>query len=105
MIDPAQAVTIGTVLGAAAVYILRERSKSKNEKSNNGHLKIIVEKMATKEQLQKTNGKLTKIDKAVGLINGNVKNIKENCKATTERFGKEIGNNRKEILDIAKRRK
>ena len=102
MIDPAQAVTIGTVLGAATVYILRERSKSKNEKSNNGHLKIIVEKMATKEQLQKTNGKLTKIDKAVGLINGNVKNIKENCKATTERFEKDINENQADIKNILK---
>ena len=105
MIDPAQAVTMGTVLGAATVYILRERSKSKSEKSNNGHLKVIVEQMATKEQLNKTNGKIGKINATMGIISTNVTNMQTNCKATTERFGKEIGNNRKEILDMAKQKK
>lgn len=105
MTDPASLATLGTILGVAVVYVLRERSKWKNEKSNNGHLEIIKEKMATKEQLNATNGKIGKIDTKVGIINTNIENMQNNCKMTTERFGKEIGNNRKEILDMAKKKK
>jgi len=98
MIDPANIATMGTVLGAAIAYILRERSKNRNEKLNNGHLEIIKKQMATKEQL-------SKIDKITEIIKTNVENMQTNCKTTTERFGKEISNNRKEILDMAKERK
>jgi len=105
MIDPATLGMFGTMLGVTITYILRERSKSKNEKSSNGHLEIIKKQMATKEQLDETNGKIGKIDKTVGIISTNVENMQTNCKTTTERFGKEISNNRKEILDIAKKRK
>ncbi len=105
MTDPASLATFGTILGVAVVYILRERGKWKSEKSNNGHLETIKKQMATKEQLDETNGKIGEINTTVGIISTNVDNMQTNCKATTERFGKEIGNNRKEILDMAKKRK
>ena len=105
MIDPATLGMFGTMLGATVVYILRERSKGKNEKSNNGDIKVIKEQMATKKQLDETNGKIGSIDKTIGIISTNVENMQTNCSTTTERFGKEINNNRKEILDMAKKRK
>ena len=105
MIDPATLGMFGTMLGATVVYILREHSKGKNEKSNNGHLETITKQMATKEQLDETNEKIGKIDKTVGIMNTNVENMQANCKTTTGRFGKEINNNRNKIFDMAKKRK
>jgi len=107
MLEPAQIATLGSILGFAIVYVLRERNKWKSEKSNDGHLAGIKDKMATKEQVDEmnkvvveTNGKVGCMDKKLAVVNTNVQNMQKNCEATTERFEKSINGNRGDIKNI-----
>jgi len=98
-IDPATLGVLGmfgTTLGATVTYILRERSKHKTEKSNNGDIKAI--KKTTAENLRYLN----KVDKNLGIVSTNVENMQKNCAATTERFEKDIDENREDIKGLLK---
>ena len=93
-IDPATLGVLGmfgTTLGATVTYILRERSKH-----NNGDIKAI--KKTTAENLRYLN----KVDKNLGIVSTNVENMQKNCAATTERFEKDIDENREDIKGLLK---
>lgn len=98
-IDPATLGVLGmfgTTLGATVTYILRERSKHKNEKSNNGDIKEI--KKTTAENLKFLN----KVDKNLGIVKTNQENMQKHCESTTGRFEKDIDENREDIKDLLK---
>ena len=95
-IEPISTATLASLVGGIIAYILRERHKGKNSQENNGDIKDI--KKTTKE----TKVCLNKVNTSLGIISNDVKNMRQNCTQTTERFGKEITENRKDIKDILK---
>ena len=99
MIDPAQIGILTTLLGGAFVYVLRERSKWKIEKLNNGNLEKILKTVDNIDE--KTDLLITDL----AIVDTEVTAHKKYCDDTTKRFNQAINNNRKEILDMAKKGK
>ena len=95
-IEPVSFGTLVAVAGGVFAYVLRERSKSKNEKINNCDIKEI--KKTTKEN-QKC---LASMDKSLGIVATNVENMQKHCGETTERFAAEIKENRGDIKGMLK---
>ena len=98
--------TLITVIGGIIAFVIRERSKDKEEKKSNGHLS------AVKKTVDGMNGKIDTLDLKVDRIENKVTAVKvvaeerkEFCKQTVARFEKAIVQTQKEVLDIAKRAK
>ena len=94
--EPVSVGTLVAVAGGVFAYVLRERSKSKNEKTNNCDIKAI--KKTTAENLKYLN----RMDKKLGIIDTNVQNMQKHCTETTTRFAKDITENRGDIKSLLK---
>ena len=103
--EPVSVGTLVAVAGGVFAYVLRERSKSKNEKTNNGAIKDIKDTMAeVKKTVVSTNEKLVKIDKCMVKLDTNVGNMQKHCGETTARFAKDITENRGDIKGLLKKK-
>ena len=96
--DPISISTLIAIGGGIVAYAIREAKKTKTEKSNNGDIKEI--KKSTGEILTFLN----KVDKNLGIVSTDVENMRKNCKATTERFEKDIDESREDIKSLLKRK-
>ena len=96
VIDPVSIGTLVAVVGGTFAYVLRERSKSKDEKTNNCDIKDI------KKTVVSTSEKLVNMDKRLVKVDTNVENMQKHCGETTERFAEEIKENRGDIKGMLK---
>jgi len=69
-----------------------------------GYVELTGDLKEIKKTTAETNVSVGKIDKNLAVVTTEVGNMKANCHATTERFGKEINGNRLDIKDLMRKR-
>lgn len=103
MAEPTTLIGLGALMvtntSAIILAALKERKRSKKESMNNKDLKEV------KDIVEGINGKVNGIDKVIIKVKTCMEGMQGNCAKTTSRFEQAINDNRKEILDLSKRRR
>lgn len=103
MAEPTTLIGLGALMvtntSAIILAALKERKRSRKESMNNKDLKEV------KDMVEGINGKVNGIDKVMTKVKTCMEGMQSNCAKTTGRFEQAINDNRKEILDLSKRRR